>query len=91
MVYVNVRHTVSDYEKWRPFFDADKDRRRTGGATGNNQIYRDANDPNTITLVMEWDTEANANKFLHDPALAEVMQKAGVMGKPALVTVLSRA
>jgi len=91
MTYVNVRHTVAEYEKWRPFFDADETRRRAGGASGINQIYWDVDDPNTITLVMEWDNEANAKKFLNDPALAEVMQKAGVVGKLAVVAILSRA
>ena len=91
MTYVNVRQTVADYEKWRPIFDADDARRRAGGATGVNQVYRDASDPNTVTVVLEWDNEANANKFVHDPALREVMQKAGVIGMPAVVAVLSRA
>ena len=91
MIYLNVRHTVADYGKWRPFFDADETRRRAAGATGVNQVYRDANDPNTITLVMEWDNAANAQKFVNDPALAEVMKKSGVIGMPALIATLSRA
>jgi hypothetical protein len=91
MVYLNVRHTVVDYSKWRPFFDADESRRKSAGATGVNQVYRDANDPNTITLVMEWNSAVNAQKFLSDPALGEVMQKAGVIGMPAVAAILSRA
>ena len=90
MVFLNVRHTVTDYANWRPIFDADESRRQASGATGVNQIYRDFADPNTITLVLEWDNAENANKFVHDPALGEVMQKAGVVGMPALIAVLSR-
>ena len=90
MVYLNVRHTVADYEKWRPIFDADEARRRTAGSKGVNQVYRDVSDPNTVTLVMEWDSAENALKFLDDPALGEVMQKAGVIGMPAVRAVLSR-
>jgi hypothetical protein len=90
MVFLNVRHTVADYAKWRPIFDADETRRRASGATGVNQIYRDFADPNKITLVLEWDNAENANKFVHDPALGEVMQKAGVIGMPELIAVLSR-
>ena len=55
MVYINVRHTVADYEKWRPFFDGDEARRRAAGTTGVNQVYRDADDLNTINIIMEWD------------------------------------
>lgn len=90
MVHVNVRHTVADYETWRPFFDEDDARRRAGGATGVNQIYRDVDDPNTITVVLEWDNAENARQFMDDPALREVMQKAGVIGMPAVRAILSR-
>ena len=91
MVYLNVRHTVADYDKWRPVYDADASRRRAAGATGVEQVYRDMDTPNTITLILEWDTAENANKFAHDPALGAVMQQAGVIGLPAVVAVLSGA
>jgi hypothetical protein len=91
MTYINVRHTVADYGKWRPFFDADESRRRAAGATGINQVYRDTIDSNTITLIMGWDTAGNAQKFMNAPALGEVMEKAGVIGRPALLAILSNA
>ncbi len=90
MVFINVRITVADYPIWRKFFDGDEARRRVGGATGINQIYRDAEDPNTVNLILEWDNAENARKFLDDPALREVMQKSGVIGAPALRAVLTR-
>jgi len=91
MVYLNVRHTVADYEKWRPLFDEDEARRRAAGATGVNQVYRDVDDANTVTVVIEWDNAENARKFMDDPALREKMQKAGVVGMPAVRAILSRA
>ena len=91
MVYLNVRHTVADYGKWRPFFDEDEARRRAAGATGVNQVYRDVDDANTVTLVMEWDNAENARKWMDDPALREIMQQAGVVGMPAVRAILSRA
>ena len=91
MVHINIRHTVADYEKWRPLFDQDEVRRQAGGATGVSQVYRDLDDPNTVTLVMEWDTAENARKFMENPALREVMQKAGVVGMPAVRAILERA
>jgi hypothetical protein len=90
MVFINVRHTVADYKKWRPIFDADEARRRAAGAKGVNQVYRDIDDPNTITVVIEWDNVESARKFLDDPMLRDVMQKAGVIGMPAVRAVLSR-
>jgi hypothetical protein len=91
MVYLNIRYTVADYEKWRPVFDEDDARRRAAGASGVKQVYRDMDDPNIITIIFEWDTAENARKFAHDPALGAVMQKAGVVGMPAVVAVLSGA
>jgi len=91
MVYLNVRHTVADYEKWRPVFDNDEARRRSAGASGVKQVYRDMDDPNIITIIMEWTTAEDARKFAHDPALGAVMQKAGVVGVPAVVAILSGA
>ena len=82
MVYVSVRHTVADYAKWRPVFDANESSRRAGGATGIQQVYRDLENPNDITIVMEWDKRENAEKFLHSPALAETMKTAGVASAP---------
>ena len=90
MVYLNVRATVADYEKWWSFFDEDEARRRAAGATGVNQVYRDLDDPNTVTVVLEWDNAENARKFMDDPALREVMQKSGVIGMPAVRAILSR-
>jgi len=90
MVYINVRHTVTDYAKWRPFFDRDDARRRAGGATGVNLLYQDADNPNIVTTLMEWNNAESALKFAHDPALAKVMQEAGVVGAPALVAILKR-
>jgi quinol monooxygenase YgiN len=73
------------------FFDADETRRQAAGATGVNQVYRDANNPNIVTLVMEWDNAAHAQKFVTDPMLGEVMQKAGVIGMPEVAAILSRS
>ena len=90
MVHVVVRHTAADYEKWRPVFDGDAARRKAAGATGVTQVFRDVDDPNTLTVILEWDTAANASKFMADPALREAMQKAGVVGMPAVSVITSR-
>jgi hypothetical protein len=91
MIYINVRHTVADYEKWRPFFNGDNSRRRAAGATGDEQVYRDVNNPNIITTLLGWDSVENAQKFAADPRLAEVMKQAGVIGQPQLIAILKPA
>jgi quinol monooxygenase YgiN len=91
MVHVIMRATVADYQKWRPVFDGLEDLRRSMGSTGTNQVFRDADDPNTITLILEWDNADHAREFLGSPQLREAMQKAGLIGAPAVLTVLTEA
>jgi quinol monooxygenase YgiN len=90
MIYLNVRHTVADYAKWRAGFDAHEAARRAAGATGVQQVYRDMENPNAITIMMEWDSTEKARQFAQDPALKEVMEKAGVTSAPE-VRFLNRA
>jgi len=90
MIYLNVRHTVADYSKWRVAFDADETARRAAGATGVQQVYRDLDNPGAITVIIEWDDAEKALKFGQDPRFAEVTKKAGVIGAPE-VHLLNRA
>lgn len=88
MVFISMRYTVADYQVWRGVFDSNDGTRRAAGGTGACQVYRDVDDPNTLTLLMEWDNAENARKFLDDPALRERMKSAGVTG-PATVRTIS--
>lgn len=81
--YLIVRHTVADYDKWKPFFDDDAARRKQHGSKGA-LVLRDAATPNDVTIVMEWDSVANAQKFGETPELKEIMQKAGVVREPQI-------
>jgi hypothetical protein len=82
MIFVTVRHTVTDYAKWRPIFDAAASSRRSYGATGVQSVYRDLANPNDITMLLEWDKEENAEKFFRSPELAEAMKTGGAIGTP---------
>jgi quinol monooxygenase YgiN len=82
MVYVNIRATVPDYTKWRTAFDSFATLRKDTGATGVNQIYRDVENPSTVTLIMEWNNIEKARSHLADPKTKEAMQNAGITGSP---------
>lgn len=82
MVYVNFRSTVSDYAKWRTTFDSYATLRKDAGATGVNQIYRDVENPGTVTAILEWNTIEKARLHLADPKTKEAMQSAGITGTP---------
>lgn len=81
MAHMIVKHTVQDFGKWKPLFDGDQSRRSQAGCKAE-QIYRDAENPNALTVVMEFGSRDQAQAFANDPALAEVMGKAGVIGRP---------
>jgi len=90
MVYVSLRLNVESYDKWRAGFDANDSFRRAGGSTGVNQVYRDVDNPNAVSLVLEWEDAEKALAFLNDPKLKEIMQAAGVIGAPVIRAVQSR-
>jgi hypothetical protein len=81
MPYLLVRHTVKDYAKWKPFFDEDQSTRQKSGSKGGH-LYLNSQNPNELIVVFEWDTLENARKFAESADLWEVMEKAGVIGKP---------
>jgi hypothetical protein len=87
MVYINLRVNVADYDKWRLGFDANESNRRAAGSTGGNQFYRDVENPNNVTLVLEWDEADKAKAFLNNPRTKESMDEASVTGRPMVVAV----
>ena len=65
MVYINLRLNLEDYGKWRAGFDANDAMRRAGGSTGVYQVYRDVDNPNTVSLILEWEDAGKAQAFLN--------------------------
>jgi len=90
MVYINLRLNVADYEKWRLGFDDNESSRRSAGSTGVNQFYRDVENPNNVTLVLEWEEARKARAFLNDPHTKASMDEAGVTGRPMVVAVQTK-
>jgi heme-degrading monooxygenase HmoA len=83
MATMLIRHHVGDYAAWRKVFDSVHDLRTSSGELGS-QIFRDANDPNSLTVLNTWDTLENAQKFAHSPELKAAMADAGVEGPPSI-------
>ena len=83
MASILVQHTVKDYAEWKKVFDSAKDLRTSSGEISA-QVYRDASDPNKITVMNKWDSMANAQKVVQSPEMKAAMEKAGVVGAPAV-------
>ena len=83
MPYLLVRHTVEDYAKWKAVFDGHAAVRKTSGSRGG-YLFRNADSPNEIVVLFEWDDLDHARQFAHSDDLRQAMQNAGVISRPEL-------
>ncbi|MCE8425777.1 MAG: hypothetical protein J5U17_08380 [Candidatus Methanoperedens sp.] len=81
MTYLLVRHKVKDYEKWKTLFDEHSATRKTGGSKGG-RLFRNADNPDEMVIIFEWDSLEKAKKFAQSEDLKKTMQRAGVIDKP---------
>jgi quinol monooxygenase YgiN len=81
MVTMLVQHKVKDFAEWKKVYDSVFDLRKSNGELSD-RIYRDADDLNMLTVIFEWDSLANAQKYANSPELKTAMEKAGVNGPP---------
>lgn len=81
MTYVLVIHKVEDYDKWKPLYDEDGATRKAKGSTGA-VVFRNADDPNEIVVMTQWENIDKAKNFAEAEELRITMLKAGVIGQP---------
>ena len=83
MAVMVVQHKVRDYDAWRPVYDAHEGS-RTGAGVTNGRVYRRAEDPNDILILLDVADVAKAGAWTQEEDLRMAMQKAGVVGEPAI-------
>jgi len=83
MASMLVQHNVKDFAEWKKVYDSVANLRANNGELSD-QIYRDASDPNSLTVVFKWDSLANAQKYAQSPELKAAMEKAGIEGSPSI-------
>lgn len=81
MANLLVRNKVEDYATWKPVFDKHSEMRKAAGSKGG-RLFHNADDPNDVVVLMEWDDIAKAREFAGSAELREAMQEAGVVGRP---------
>jgi hypothetical protein len=77
------RHKVRDYNEWRPLFDADQER-MTNIGTKIVSVTRSTEDANDVHLIFDISDMAAFVAELQNPAMGEVMAKAGVLEQPVM-------
>jgi quinol monooxygenase YgiN len=83
MAILMVQHQVKDYETWRTVFDSAAPLRTAAGEL-TADVYRDAIDPNKVTVLNKWRSMEDAHKFAQSPELMEAMERSGVVGTPSV-------
>ncbi len=83
MSQVLVKHRVNSYEDWKNAFDNFANVRKSSGEKSF-RILHTKDDPNDLTLLFEWDTKENAEKFMASPELKSAMQDGGVSEAPQI-------
>jgi hypothetical protein len=86
MVYVVLEHEITNFEMLEQVYRDDEGRRRRMGCLGGH-IWRSADDPLLVSVVMEWDTVENARQFAGSFELEQAMHWAGVKAPTTRVTV----
>jgi hypothetical protein len=80
---LTIHHKVKDYATWRAGYDAHQTSRRTAGIT-NGRVFRNAEDPNDVVIVLDVADVAKARTFVASEDLKSAMQKSGVIGSPSV-------
>jgi heme-degrading monooxygenase HmoA len=81
MPYLLVRHKVEDYARWRPIYDEHGATRKASGSAGG-RVFRSADNPNEVVILLEWDDLEKARQFAQSEDLRQTMQRAGVVDQP---------
>jgi hypothetical protein len=81
MSTIFVRHSVADFDVWKAGFDEHGTVRRDYGLVDAG-LYRDDDDANSVTIVLNADDTARAREFLGSDDLRETMSRLGVVSQP---------
>jgi heme-degrading monooxygenase HmoA len=90
MAYVLIEHRVGDFETFRQVFLDDAERRARLGSRGG-VVYRVADDPGNVIVVLEWDTLEQAREFAGSLELEQALEWASSAVSTPRVTVLDAA
>ena len=81
MTYMLVRHKVEDYAKWKSVYDEHAPTRKAMGGKGS-LLLANADNPNELLVLLEWDDLNKAREFAGSQDLREAMARAGVVDVP---------
>jgi hypothetical protein len=90
MVYLLVEHKVEDFNKWKTVYDEHESVRRDAGLKELYLLRSSTKGPNDVVILFEGRDAAKARDFIASEDLKRTMQRAGVIGEPA-INILEKA
>ena len=79
--YLLVRAKVQNFGSWKKAYDAHLPVRQEYGLS-EEHLFQGAEYPNDVVLLFKASSLDRAKAFMNNPAVGEVIQKSGVVGKP---------
>lgn len=76
-----IRCHVADYSAWKAVFDEHEPTRSANGSR-EEWLFRNADDPRELLLLLTWDDLERARLFADSDDLREAMTRAGATGRP---------
>lgn len=84
-----IHHKVKNFVAWKPVYDGNAAARKAAGFS-NDRVLRSVDDPNDVTVIMEFAELGKAKAFVGSADLKSAMQRAGVI-EPVSVHFLDKA
>lgn len=81
MPHVLIRHKVTDFEGWKPVYDAHASARAAAGLK-EEHLFRNADNAHEVILLFAAENLDKARAFADSADLRQKMQTAGVMDQP---------
>ena len=77
VTHVHVGFKVNDYDRWKEGYDASIEQRKAAGEISF-QVFRNADDPNTVTVLSVQESAEQVRTFLDSPDIKARMKAAGI-------------
>jgi len=78
-----VHHQVENFPSWKRVYDSHADRRKAAGLS-HDHVLQATDDPNMVTVVLDFADFGRAKAFADSADLKAAMKAAGVVGKPEI-------
>lgn len=77
VTHLHVGFKVEDYNRWKEGYDASIEQRKAAGEISF-QVFRNVDDPNTITVLSVQESAERIQAFIDSPDLQARMKAAGI-------------